>query len=111
MHLGPIQLKSLDNTLQCRLFTVNICTILYIYVKVSKTERRALELISTIGCSLSLFGIFLTILAHALLWRRLQQNAKSKVPSHVLMHLCVAIGMTDILSILAGPAHNYEVEH
>ncbi|CAB3980610.1 adhesion G- coupled receptor D1-like [Paramuricea clavata] len=75
---------------------------------VSKTERRALELISTIGCSVSLFGIFLTILAHALLWRRLQQNAKSKVPSQVLMHLCVAIGVTDILSILAGPAHNYE---
>ncbi|CAB3980612.1 adhesion G- coupled receptor D1-like [Paramuricea clavata] len=76
---------------------------------VSEADRRALEMISTIGCSLSLFGICLTILIHVLLWRRLQQNAKSKVPSHVLMHLCVAIGMTDILSILAGPAHNDEL--
>ena len=90
----------------CYRSTLNLIS----FIKVSEADRRALEMISTIGCSLSLFGIFLTILTHVLLWRRLQQNAKSKVPSHVLMHLCVAIGMTDILSILAGPAYNYEVK-
>jgi hypothetical protein len=67
-------------------------------------------MISTIGCSLSLVGIFLTMLTYALLWKRLQQNARSKVPSVVLMHLCVAIGMTDIFAILAGPALNNEVK-
>ena len=66
-----------------------------------------MELISTIGCSISLFGIFLTLLTYGLLWKRL--NAKTKVPSIVLMHLCVAIGMTDIFAIMAGPARNNEV--
>jgi uncharacterized membrane protein len=77
------------------------------FLKVEKDEKEALEIISTIGCSMSLFGIFLTILTYALLWKRL--NAKSKVPSIVLMHLCVAIGMTDIFAIMAGPARNNEV--
>ncbi len=58
---------------------------------------------------MSLVGIFLTILTYALLWKTL--NAKSKVPSVVLMHLCVAIGMTDIFAIMAGPARNNEVSH
>ncbi len=65
------------------------------------------ELISTVGCSMSLVGMFLTILTYALLWKTL--NAKSKVPSIVLMHLCVAIGMTDIFAIMVGPARNNEV--
>ncbi len=56
---------------------------------------------------MSLVGIFLTMLTYALLWKRL--NAKSKVPSIVLMQLCVAIGMTDIFAIMAGPARNNEV--
>ena len=68
-----------------------------------------MKLISTIGCSVSLLGIVLTILTHSLLWKK--QNSRSNVPSHVLLHLCIAIGMTDILSILAGPARNDEVEH
>ncbi|XP_028402491.1 adhesion G protein-coupled receptor L3-like [Dendronephthya gigantea] len=74
----------------------------------SKAERQALEAISTVGCSLSLLAIFLTILAHVLLWKKLQQNSKSEIPSRVLMHLCVAIGMTDIMAILAGPARSDE---
>ena len=60
---------------------------------------------------MSLLGIILTILAHALLRKKLQHNAKTKVLSQVLMHLCGAIGMTDILAILAGPAQNNLVLH
>ncbi|CAB4044798.1 adhesion G- coupled receptor D1-like, partial [Paramuricea clavata] len=75
---------------------------------ISKDERKALEIISTIGCSVSLVGVILTILIYALFWKRLHRNSKSKVPSQVLMHLCVVIGMTDIFAILAGPALKYE---
>ncbi len=74
------------------------------FFKGDDDEQEALELISTIGCSMSFIGIFLTMLTYALLWKRL--NPKSKVPSIVLMHLCVAIGMTDIFAIMAGPARN-----
>ena len=76
---------------------------------VNVEEKKALELISTIGCSLSLVGILFTILTYALLWKKLQLNVKSNIPSHVLIHLCVAIGMTDIFAILAGPARSNEV--
>ncbi|XP_028410421.1 CD97 antigen-like [Dendronephthya gigantea] len=71
-------------------------------------ERRTLEVISTIGCSASLLGVVLTILTYALLWKRLHKNVKTTVPSQVLMNLCVAIGMTDIFAVLAGPAFNNE---
>ncbi|XP_028410418.1 adhesion G protein-coupled receptor E2-like isoform X2 [Dendronephthya gigantea] len=75
---------------------------------ISGSEKRALELISTIGCSLSLFGVTVTILAHAFMWKVIHRNVRSKVPSQVLMNLCVVIGITDILAIMAGPAHDYE---
>lgn len=72
-------------------------------------ERHTLEIISTIGCSASLLGVALTILTYALLWQRLHKNARTTVPSQVLMNLCVAIGMTDIFAVLAGPAYDNEV--
>jgi Na+/melibiose symporter-like transporter len=89
-----------------------LCSILYCiyFLKLSKEERKALELISTIGCSVSLIGVILTIMIYALFWKRLRRNSKSKVPSQVLMHLCVVIGMTDIFAILAGPALKYKVK-
>ncbi|XP_028401048.1 adhesion G protein-coupled receptor L2-like [Dendronephthya gigantea] len=74
----------------------------------SKGERKALEVISTIGCSLSLIGVFLTIATYALLWKSLHKNVKTNIPSQVLLNLCVAIGMTDIFAIIAGPAQKHE---
>ncbi len=76
----------------------------------NKHVKEALGLIPTVGCSISLVAIFLTMLAYALLRKRLQPHAKSKVPSVVLMQLCVAIGMTDIFVILVGTAQNNEVK-
>ncbi|XP_028410387.1 CD97 antigen-like [Dendronephthya gigantea] len=75
---------------------------------ISGSEKRALELISTIGCSLSLFGVTVTILSYAFMWKVIHRNVRSKVPSQVLMNLCVVIGITDILAIMAEPAHDYE---
>ncbi|XP_028410401.1 latrophilin-like protein LAT-2 [Dendronephthya gigantea] len=74
----------------------------------SKAERKALEVISTIGCSISLVGVLLTIATYALLWKSLHKNSKTNIPSHVLLNLCIAIGMTDIFAIVAGPAQKNE---
>ncbi|XP_028410398.1 adhesion G protein-coupled receptor L3-like [Dendronephthya gigantea] len=74
----------------------------------SKAERKALEVISTIGCSISLVGVLLTIATYALLWKSLHKNVKTNIPSQVLLNLCVAIGMTDIFAIIAGPAQKNE---
>ncbi|XP_028401049.1 adhesion G-protein coupled receptor D1-like [Dendronephthya gigantea] len=74
----------------------------------SKAEQGALEIISTVGCSLSLAGVILTIFAHVLQWKKIHRNVTSKVPSKVLVNLCVAIGMTNVFAILAGPARNEE---
>lgn len=68
-----------------------------------------MERISTVGCSLSLAGVTLTILAHVLQWKKIHRNARSKVPSKVLMNLCVANGITNVLAILEGPARDQEV--
>ncbi|XP_028410397.1 latrophilin-like protein LAT-2 [Dendronephthya gigantea] len=74
----------------------------------SKAERKALEVISTIGCSISLVGVLLTIATYALLWKSLHKNVNTNIPSQVLLNLCVAIGMTDIFAIIAGPAQKNE---
>ena len=112
MHIKWIIIK--NTLLQFKIPTAQLLNKLYwlyVYlVKLSKEERKALEIISTIGCSVSLVGVILTILIYALFWKRLHRNSKSKVPSQVLMHLCVVIGMTDIFAILAGPALKYKVK-
>ncbi|XP_028410433.1 adhesion G-protein coupled receptor D1-like [Dendronephthya gigantea] len=48
------------------------------------------------------------MLAHVLHWKKIHRNVTSKVPSKVLMNLCVAIGMTNVFAILAGPARDHE---
>ena len=88
---------------------LNKDNIIYLFFKMEDEERHTLEIISTIGCSASLLGVALTILTYALLWQRLHKNARTTVPSQVLMNLCVAIGMTDIFAVLAGPAYDNEV--
>ncbi|XP_028401051.1 adhesion G-protein coupled receptor D1-like [Dendronephthya gigantea] len=74
----------------------------------TKGEQEVLEIVSTVGSSLSLAGVLLTILAYVLQWKRLHKDGKSKISSKVLMNLCVAIGMANFLSILSGPARNHE---
>ncbi|XP_046863918.1 neurogenic locus notch homolog protein 1-like isoform X8 [Xenia sp. Carnegie-2017] len=66
-------------------------------VKLTETEREILEYISNIGCSISLFGVVLTLLTHVLFWKHVK-SPKSKV----LLCLCIAIGFTDVFAILEG---------
>ncbi|CAB4041883.1 Adhesion G- coupled receptor D1, partial [Paramuricea clavata] len=67
----------------------------------TESEREILETISTVGCSISLVGIVLTILMHVLFWKHVK-SPRAKI----LVNLCVAIGFTDIFAILEGVARD-----
>ncbi|CAB4021159.1 adhesion G- coupled receptor D1-like [Paramuricea clavata] len=70
-------------------------------VQLTESQRKILETISTIGCSISLVGITLTVLLHICFWKQLK-SPRAKV----LVSLCVAIGFTDIFAILEGVARD-----
>ncbi|XP_028412672.1 CD97 antigen-like [Dendronephthya gigantea] len=108
---GCKRVDSLDNDLICECDHHTAFATMDTWERdlLSETEQKSLEIVSTIGCSLSLVGVILTILAHAVLWKRLHKITDCKVPSKVLMNLCAAIGMTDILAVLAGPARKNEL--
>ncbi|CAB4005879.1 adhesion G -coupled receptor L3-like, partial [Paramuricea clavata] len=68
-------------------------------VQLTESERKILEMISTVGCSISLVGIVLTILMQALFWKQVKS-----LRAKILVSLCVAIGFTDVFAILEGVA-------
>ncbi|CAB4010984.1 Brain-specific angiogenesis inhibitor 3, partial [Paramuricea clavata] len=70
-------------------------------VQLTESERKLLETISTVGCSISLVGVVLTILLQVYFWRQLK-SPRAKI----LVSLCVAIGFTDIFAILEGVARD-----
>ncbi|KAK3746251.1 hypothetical protein QZH41_005285 [Actinostola sp. cb2023] len=64
---------------------------------IPEEHRKALELISTIGCSISLFAVLLTIVVTMFFWKTL------KAPrTIVLMNICVAIAVVCGLVIAEG---------
>ncbi|CAB4008473.1 brain-specific angiogenesis inhibitor 1-like [Paramuricea clavata] len=73
-------------------------------VQLTESERKILETISTIGCSISLVGITLTVLLHVCFWKHFKSPRVK-----VLLSLCVAIGFTDIFAILEGVARDSSV--
>ncbi|KAK3746252.1 hypothetical protein QZH41_005286 [Actinostola sp. cb2023] len=67
-------------------------------------HRKALELISTIGCSISLFAVLLTIVVTMFFWKTL------KAPrTIVLMNICVAIAVVCGLVIAEGTTRDTKV--
>ncbi|KXJ28919.1 Adhesion G-protein coupled receptor D1 [Exaiptasia diaphana] len=71
---------------------------------VAEDDRKALELISTTGCAISLFAILLTIVVTLFFWRVLKSPR-----TIVLMNICVAIGIVCILVIAEGTARTTKV--
>ena len=57
-------------------------------------DRAALSWISVIGCSLSLIGILITLFVMMCFWKNLRSPR-----TRVLVNLCVAIAMTDVLVV------------
>jgi hypothetical protein len=72
--------------------------------QLTESERKLLEMISTIGCSISLVGIVLTIFMQVCFWKQMKSPRVK-----VLLNLCVAIGFTDIFAILEGVARDSPV--
>ncbi|KAM7434940.1 hypothetical protein ABFA07_015043 [Porites harrisoni] len=69
----------------------------------SLPHKKALEIISTIGCSISLFSVLMTMAVTLFFWRDLK-GPRVKV----LLNLCAAIACSCILAILEGSARNEE---
>ncbi|XP_068720459.1 adhesion G protein-coupled receptor L4-like, partial [Montipora capricornis] len=67
----------------------------------SKPHTQALELISTVGCSISLLAVSITLVVHLCFWRVLK-SPRSKV----LLNLCAAVAFTCALVISEGKARN-----
>lgn len=66
----------------------------FLWLKVANKHRVALSWISIVGCLLSLLGILITLLAMFYFWKNLRSPR-----TIVLINLCVAIAVTDILTV------------
>lgn len=62
--------------------------------KTDAIDRATLSWISIVGCTLSLIGILITLLVMMYFWKNLRSPR-----TRVLVNLCVAIAMTDVLII------------
>ncbi|XP_048581998.1 uncharacterized protein LOC116611752 isoform X2 [Nematostella vectensis] len=69
--------------------------------KISDADQKALELISTIGCAISLFAILLTIILTVAFWRSVRSPR-----AIVLLNICLAVAAVCILVIAEGTARN-----
>lgn len=68
-------------------------------------NKKALEIISIIGCSISLFAVLITMAVTLFFWRDMK-GPRVKV----LLNLCAAIACSCILAILEGSARNEETK-
>ena len=82
----------------------SILTNFLVFLKASLPHKKALEIISTIGCSISLFSVLMTMAVTLFFWRDLK-GPRVKV----LLNLCAAIACSCLLAILEGSARNEEV--
>ncbi|KAK3738197.1 hypothetical protein QZH41_012772 [Actinostola sp. cb2023] len=71
---------------------------------IPKEHRKSLELISTIGCGISLFAVLLTIGVTWFFWRTLKSPR-----TIVLMNICVALAVVCLLVIVEGAARDTKV--
>ena len=93
MHLiGEIKLPPL--TFLC----VNL------FSQIEQSHKKALEIISIIGCSISLLAVIVTMVVTVFFWRAVK-SPRAKV----LLNLCAAIAICCILVIAEGSARNNEV--
>ncbi|KXJ29080.1 uncharacterized protein LOC110252281 [Exaiptasia diaphana] len=103
-RLVPSESNSHVTTCECDHLTVFASLMDPYGGPVGEDDRKALELISTIGCGISLFAILLTIVVTLFFWRVLKSPR-----TIVLMNICVAIGIVCILVIAEGTARATKV--
>ena len=83
----------------CEVYFILVC--LLFSTQIGEGDRKALEIISVVGCSISLLGV-LTTMAVTLFFWRVMKSPRSKV----LLNLCTAIAVSCTLVIFEGLARN-----
>jgi len=68
---------------------------------IGEADKKALEIISIVGCSISLIAVIITIVVTLFFWRALK-SPRSKV----LLNLCAAVAVSCILVISEGSARD-----
>ena len=72
--------------------------------QIGEADKKALEIISIVGCSISLLAVIVTIVVTLFFWRALK-SPRSKV----LLNLCAAVAVSCILVISEGSARDNKV--
>ena len=72
--------------------------------KMAGSNKKALEIISIVGCSISLLAVVITMAVTLFFWRELK-GPRVKV----LLNLCAAIAFSCAVVILEGQARHKEV--
>ena len=76
----------------------------YPHSQIASEHEMALEIISTVGCSVSLLAVLMTISVMLFFWQKLK-NPRTVV----LINLCVAIAVSCVLVISERFAHTNPV--
>ena len=74
------------------------------YLEVGEAHTKALEIISIVGCTISLLAVLITIAVTLFFWR-VVKSPRAKV----LLNLCVAIALSCIFVISEGSVRGNEV--
>ncbi|XP_020604101.1 adhesion G-protein coupled receptor D1-like [Orbicella faveolata] len=102
-HVVPEESTNEVTTCRCTHFTLFAVLLDPYNVEISGSHRQALELISTVGCSVSLAALTCTILVTLIFWRKLES-----VRTKVLLHLCFFLAGSCVLVIIADRARESE---
>ena len=84
--------------------SVNLKFGLNFHFEVGEAHRKALEMISIVGCSISLIAVLVTIAVSVMFWRAIK-SPRAKV----LLNLCIAIAFSCIFVISEGFARDNKV--
>ena len=83
---------------------INLIFGLNFHFEVGEAHRKALEMISIVGCSISLIAVLVTIAVSLIFWRAIK-SPRAKV----LLNLCIAIALSCIFVISEGFARDNKV--
>ena len=84
--------------------SINLIFGLNFHFEVGEAHRKALEMISVVGCSISFIAVLVTIAVSLMFWRAIK-SPRAKV----ILNLCIAIALSCIFVISEGFARDNKV--
>ncbi|XP_015772785.1 PREDICTED: brain-specific angiogenesis inhibitor 1-like [Acropora digitifera] len=103
-ELVPSESDTKKTTCKCDHLTIFASLMDPIDSNVGEAHREALEMISIVGCSISLIAVLVTIAVSLIFWRAIK-SPRAKV----LLNLCIAIALSCIFVISEGFARDNKV--